>query len=94
MTVYITYMEVSLYSEGVSPRELTETLRGIGWKPVYGRYDFAYEWGTNWGDKDTNIQEFLDHINKTHHALEGSKMNYSLCTCEQGKEDFPLKWSE
>lgn len=94
MAGYITYMEVSMNSEGVTPEELTKTLKKLGWKPVYGRYDYAYDWGTDWGHKDTNIQEFFTHINKTHKTLKGCKVYYSLRTYEQGKENFPVKWSK
>lgn len=94
MPGYITYMEVCLNSEGVTPGELTETLIGIGWKPVYGRYDYAYEWGPNWGNKENNIQEFFNHINKTHETLRGCNVSYSLRTFEQGTEGFPVKWSQ
>lgn len=94
MSAYITYMEVSFSSEGVTPRELTEILRKIGWKPVYGRYDYAYDWGIDWGNKDTNIQEFFTHINKTHESLKGSRVNYSLRTYMQGTENFLVDWPE
>ncbi|UCE72974.1 MAG: hypothetical protein JSV56_08015 [Methanomassiliicoccales archaeon] len=94
MTGYITYMEVSHNSEGVTPKQLSETLRGIGWKPIYGRYDYAYEWGTDWGNKDRNMQEFFDHINNTHECLRNCKVNYSLRTYEHGTEDFTVKTCE
>ena len=94
MTGYITYMEVSFSSEGVAPSELTETLRKIGWKPIYGRYDYAYDWETNWGNKDSDIEEFLNHINKTHETLRGSRVNYSLRTYMGGTEDFVVDWPE
>ena len=90
MPAYITYMEVSLNSEGVAPRELTETLKTLGWKPTYGRYDFAYEWGPNWDATDKNPQQFFDHIHKTHMTLKGCNVNYSLKTYEQGTENFPV----
>lgn len=90
MTGYITYMEVNFRSDGITPRKLTETLGTIGWKPIYGRYDYALEWGTNWGNKDTNIQEYFDHINNTHETLRGCGINYSLRTYEQGREDFAV----
>ncbi|MEE9151149.1 MAG: hypothetical protein V3U20_04860 [Thermoplasmata archaeon] len=94
MTGWITYMDVCLNSEGVTPTELTTTLKGLGWKPVYGRYDYAYEWGTDWGNKDTNIQEYFTHISKTHETLKGSKVSYSLRTYEKGTENFPVKWGQ
>ena len=80
MTAYITYMEVSFNSEGVTPGDLTENLRRIGWKPIYGRYDFAYEWGTNWGNKDRNIQEFLNHLNN--YLFSKCKAPLGQCTTQ------------
>jgi hypothetical protein len=94
MPEYITYMEVNLNSEGVPPDELTETLRKIGWKPVYGRYDFAYEWGPQWNKGGTNMQEYFTHIKKTHNTLRGCKVHYCLRTFEQGTEDFPVEPGE
>lgn len=94
MPGWITYMEVSMYSEGATPTELTHKLKEHGWHPVYGRYDFAYKWDQNWGNKETNIQEFLDYINTWHEVLKGYNIHYSLRTYEEGKEDFWVKWSE
>jgi hypothetical protein len=94
MAGYVTYMEVYLNSEGVSPKQLSETLRGIGWKPCYGRYDFAYEWGSDWGNKDSNIQEFLEYLNTLHETLRNCKVNYCLRTYEHGTEDFPVRRCE
>jgi len=91
---WITYMEVSLSSEGVTPTELTSRLREHGWKPVYGRYDFAYKWEQNWGNKHSNIQEFLEFINQWHQILKGYNVHYSLRTYEEGKEDFWVHWGE
>ncbi|UCE36501.1 MAG: hypothetical protein JSW00_13410 [Thermoplasmata archaeon] len=90
MTEYVTYMEVSFCSDGVTPTELTETLGKYGWKPCYGRYDYVYDWGNNWGNKDTNIHEFLEYINKVHETLRNYKMYYSIRTYQRGSEDFPV----
>jgi hypothetical protein len=94
MPAYITYMEVSLNSEGIKPRDLTETLKTLGWKPIYGRYDFVYEWDRNWNATDKNPKQFFDHVHKTHEALRGCHVNYSLRTYEQGTENFPTTWCE
>ncbi|UCG69496.1 MAG: hypothetical protein JSV09_00280 [Thermoplasmata archaeon] len=94
MPGWITYMEVSMYSEGATPWELTNKLKEHGWKPVYGRYDYAYKWDQNWGNKDHNIQEFLEFINTWHEIMKGYNVHYSLRTYEEGKEDFWVKWSE
>ena len=45
MTKYVTYMSVYHHSEGASPEEVYYTLKDLGWKPVYGAWDFAYDWG-------------------------------------------------
>ena len=87
-------MKVNFTLGGLTPGEITNILRQHGWKPVYGTFDFAYNWEDNWGNKDTNIQEFLDFINNTHAALIGSEVTYSLCICEHGKENFYVKWCE
>ena len=94
MTGYITYMEVSVHSEGTTPTEITNTLKQHGWTPIYGRYDYAYKWDANWGNKGTNMFEYFEHINKVHEVLKGHNVNYSLRTYEQGKEDFWVKWCE
>lgn len=94
MPGWITYMEVSLSSEGVTPMELVNKLKEHGWHPVYGRYDFGYKWDGNWGSKDTNFHEYVDFVNKWHEILKGYNVHYSLRTYEEGKEDFWVKWSE
>ena len=94
MPGYITYMEVSMHSEGVPPWELTSKLKEHGWKPVYGRYDFAWHWKENWGSKDQNWKEYFDWLNEVHQLLKGHNVHYSLRTYEQGKENFWVKWSE
>ncbi len=94
MPEYVTYMEVYLNSEGVTPTELTHKLKEHGWHPVYGRYDFGYRWNGKWGSKDSNFQEYADFVNKWHEILKGYNLHYSLRTYEKGKEDFWVKWSE
>jgi hypothetical protein len=87
-------MEVRLHSDGVTPTELTHALAQYGWKPIYGRYDYAYTWNDNWGNKDHNMTEYFDHMNKVHQVLKGYNVWYSLRTYEAGKEHFWVKWSE
>jgi hypothetical protein len=87
-------MEVTLYSEGIKPWELTQKLKEFGWYPIYGRYDYAYRWEDNWGNKDHDIYEYMEHMNKIHDVLRGYNVHYSLRTYEQGKENFWVKWSE
>ena len=92
--MYTTYMKVNFHPRGHTPTDITNILEKYGWKPVYGNFDYAYHWEDNWGSNDTNIQGFLDFINKTHKALKGSEVIYSICTYEHGKENFYVKRCE
>ena len=92
--MYTTYMKVNFHPTGQTPKDITSILKNHGWHPVYGNYDYAYNWEDNWGTNDTNIQGFLDFINKTHVALKGSDVIYSVYTYEHGKENFYVKRCE
>jgi hypothetical protein len=94
MPEYVTYIEVTLDPEGPPPEELTKTLGTLGWKPVWGRYDYAYKWNGNWNPDTQNINDYFTHITKIHEVLKGHKVNYSLRTYESGTENFWVKWSE
>jgi hypothetical protein len=94
MTKYVTYMSVYHNSEGASPREVWDTLKDLGWKPVYGKYDFAYEWEDNWGKKSSNFDEYATYIADVHNKLRGLKVYYNLWTSEYGKEDFAVFYSD
>jgi hypothetical protein len=87
-------MKVNFHPKGPTPKDITNILKNHGWKPVYGSFDFAYHWEDKWGANDTNIQTFLEFINKTHEALKGSEAFYSFSTYEHGKENFYVKWCE
>src|SRR3989304_4832170 len=45
---YVTYLEVSLNPKSAAPTEIVSSLKNLGWKPVFGQYDFAYAWEANW----------------------------------------------
>ena len=94
MTKYVTYMSVTHHSEGASPKEVYSVLRELGWKPVYGAYDFAYVWDENWGDKTQNFEEYCEYINSIHDKLKGLNVYYNLWTTEYGKEDYSVVWSD
>ncbi|MFQ6060409.1 MAG: hypothetical protein ACE5KV_03805 [Thermoplasmata archaeon] len=84
---FVTYLGVHLSPDGPSPHEVTKILEPLGWKPVYGAYDYCYEWGDNWGAKGTNWEEYFSYIEKTvHNALKGFNLHYYLRTFRVGTE--------
>jgi hypothetical protein len=86
---YVTYMGVTLNSEGAAPLEITKKLSEKGWLPVYGFYDYKHVWGETWGNKGKNINEFLTHLTETHSILKGLNVSYIIKTYEEGTETFP-----
>jgi hypothetical protein len=94
MTKYITYMSVYHHSEGASPEEVYNKLKDLGWKPVYGAYDFAYEWDEQWGEKSNNFEEYAKYIAEVHNKLKGLNVYYNLWTTEYGKEDYAVYYSD
>ncbi len=84
MPKYITYMSVILHSQGASPSELIKIMKSHGWKPMFGGYDFIYEW-------DIDIKwtggsfEFFCELNDIHEKLKNMNVSYTLKTFERGK---------
>ena len=80
-------MSVIFHSRGASPHEVLEIMKGLGWKPVYGGYDFAFEWDRDLGKEKDSFQEYCEHIDIVHNRLENLNVSYTLKTFERGKED-------
>ena len=87
MVKYVTYMSVIFHSRGASPNEVLQIMKGLGWKPVYGGYDFMYEWDIDLGKDQGSFQEDCEHINILHNRLENLNISYTLKTFERGKEN-------
>ena len=87
MTEYRTYMSVTLHSEGAKLSDITRVMEELGWKPVYGAYDFAYEWDKKLVDEG-NFEEYCKNINTVHDSLSGLNVSFNIRTFEQGKEEF------
>ena len=66
MKKFVTYMSVIFHSHGAPPTEVLKIMRGLGWKAVYGGYDFSYEWDIDLADNDGSFQEYCEHINIVH----------------------------
>ena len=87
MVKYITYMSIIFHSRGASPSEIARIMKSLGWKPMYGGYDFAYEWDMDLGGIQGSFDFYCEHISTTHDRLENLNVAYTLKTFEQGKED-------
>ncbi len=88
MAKYVTYMSVTLHPDGANPTEITRVLRNLGWKPVYGGYDYAYEWDKELTVGQENFDKYCDQINTMHTSLKNMDVTYNLRTFEHGKEEF------
>lgn len=87
MGKYVTYMSIIFHSRGASPIEVLPIMKGLGWKPLFGGYDFAYEWDIDFTQDDESFQEYCEHINILHNRMENLNLSYTLKTFELGKED-------
>ena len=88
---YVTYLSVTLNSEGSSPSEVTRRLTDIGWSPVYGAYDFKREWnGTDTNVVTDDVTNLINYIDEVHNVLRGLNVSYQVYTYEVGKEDFTV----
>ncbi|MFQ5911277.1 MAG: hypothetical protein ACE5IJ_11255 [Thermoplasmata archaeon] len=83
---YVTYLEVRLSPNSAQPEHLTTELKGQGWMPVWGRYDYAYHWDETWNWQNEN--EYWQTVQQLHEVLRRYNVHYSLRTYERGKEDF------
>ena len=89
MPKYVTYMSVIFHSRGASPIEVLKIMKGLGWKPMFGGYDFAYEWDIDFTIDEKSFQEYCEHINILHNRMENLNISYTLKTFERGKENYP-----
>ena len=69
MTKFVTYMSVTLHSNGAAPSEITRVMKGLGWKPLYGASDFAYTWNEDLKENGT-FEKYCDIINIVHDRLK------------------------
>ena len=70
-----TYLILWFSSEGAEPRVVIEKLLSIGFKPVRGYYDLAYDWG-----KEATMEEVLMLSNAIRETIRGSNVMYKMET--------------
>ncbi len=91
MANWVTYVNMGLNPESAPPAKIMETLTKLGWKPVWGAWDFAWDWGSKWQPNGNNAY-FWQTIEKTHKALQTLKVDWSFRTFERGKESGWVWW--
>jgi len=70
-----TYLVLWFSSEGSEPRLVIEKLLSIGFKPVRGYYDLAYDWG-----KEATMEEVLMLSNAIRETIRGSNVMHKMET--------------
>ena len=107
MPTFVTYLELRMNPNSAPPTDIVNALKGLGWRPVYGQYDFAWSWEAKWngnggegdgghgnGGNGGGNHDFWSQINEAHKVLQRLNVTWSFRTYEQGREDFYARWSE
>lgn len=71
-----TYVTITFNSEGAKPSKVAETLSALGFKPLHGIYDFAY----NWSGNKREVIETLQFMDQVHEKLKGCNVQYQVTT--------------
>ncbi len=70
-----TYLSIWFHSEGARPSKVNKKLKGFGFKPTKGSYDFVYEW-----NNEATMEEVMNIGNKIQEKLDGGKVLFELET--------------
>jgi len=95
MPNFVTYLSLEMNPNSATPNEIVNKLTKLGWTPVFGDWDFAWNWGTKWQPNGhpttTNGGNtfYWRNINKTYKVLQGLKVDFSFRTYQKGKETGP-----
>jgi hypothetical protein len=93
MKTYVTRLKVWFYSEGASPAQVISKLLELGFQPIRGAYDFAYEHDDPDIDDENLGSAIIEISNAIHRTLTGFKVLYTLDTRESESLDeiIPLE---
>ena len=69
------YLSLWFNSEGARPMEVTDRLLGMGFRPMKGNYDYAYDW-----QKKATMDEAIMLAEKVHSTLKGCNVAFKLET--------------
>ncbi|HLF16377.1 MAG TPA: hypothetical protein VI796_02965 [Candidatus Thermoplasmatota archaeon] len=70
-----TYLKVTFHSEGAKPSAVQKALAGLGFRPVKGAYDFAYDWPGK-----ASVEDVLRFGDKIHAELSGLDCMFEMET--------------
>ena len=70
-----TYLRVTFDSEGAKPSEVAGRLRGFGFMPTQGNYDFVYDW-----NGDAAADQLLDLCDEITRLLRGYRVLFEIET--------------
>jgi hypothetical protein len=88
---WITYLSLEMNPDSAPPAKIVESLTKLGWKPVWGDWDFAWDWGAKWQPNGNNAS-YWQAIERSHEALAALKVDWSFRTFERGKETGWVYW--
>jgi len=91
MVNWVTYLRITLNPTSADPEQVVKKLTKLGWKPVYGDYDFAWEWENGWEPNGYN-KTFWENLDKAYKVLQTVAVDFSFRTYEKGKESGRV-WS-
>jgi hypothetical protein len=87
MTAHVSVMKITIHLKGTDPEKIMEVMNDLGWEPMIGESDFAYEWDKNILD-ESNFKEYCDNIMTVQKKLKELDISYNLSTFEKEKENF------
>ncbi len=64
------FIKLFFSSEGPNPMEILNSMKEMGFSPVFGQYDLVKE--------VKNIDEYVELVKKMHNHLKGTKVMYNL----------------
>lgn len=70
-----TYLRVTFQSEGAKPSEIADRLRGFGFVPTQGNYDFVYDWKGG-----ATREQVLDLSDEVGRLLRGYRVLFEIET--------------
>lgn len=71
-----TYISLWFSSEGNDPISVVNMLKEIGFEPVYGNYDLAYDWSSD----RPGVEDILQLADMVKRKLSGSGVLFKLET--------------
>jgi len=91
MANWVTYLSIEMNPNSARPAAIVGKLTKLGWKPVWGEFDFAWTWGSKWHPNGKNAY-YWNTIQKAHKTLQALRVDFSFRTYQKGKETGWTYW--